>query len=162
MSEQMLSQDIEVVGLDQLMEDVERAGGNIQPLITAALANSTQHAASTIREGTPHATGNLQRSILPEVHYPVGTVRANEPYAADVENGTQPHMPNVSAIEQWLKKKGLPADALWPIVQTIKQQGTKAQPFFAPGVLKAEPYVLEQFDKVADKFVDFLMGRRPE
>lgn len=159
MSDVMLSQNVEVIGLQEFIDDVERAGGDVQPLITAALANATQHSAEEIRSGAPHATGALQRSTLAEVDYPTGFVRVNEDYGSDVEYGTSPHMPNVSAIEQWVKKKGLPSDALWPIVQTIKKRGTRAQPFFAPGVSRSEPYVLSQFAIVADRLMDILTGK---
>ncbi|MFA5999211.1 MAG: hypothetical protein WC747_04300 [Candidatus Babeliales bacterium] len=128
--------------------------------MTAALTNSTTHVQQEVRSRAPHAFGTLQRSVLPEVRYPVGEVSVQESYGRDVEEGTGPHTPPSDAIERWVKKKGLPGSALWPIIKTIEKRGTRAQPFFKPGWEASQSYIGEQFDKVMDKLMSALMGRR--
>lgn len=152
--------NVEVIGLKDLIHDIKKAGGDAEPLVTAALANSTQHVTEEVRQRAPHAFGTLQRSVLPEVRYPVGEVAVNEPYGRDVEEGTGPHTPPHEAIERWAQKKGLPKGVSWAIVNTIKKRGTRAQPFFKPGWEASQNFINEQFDKVTERLVNSLAGRR--
>lgn len=152
--------DIKIEGLDDLIRDMKKAGGDAEPLVTAALTNSTAHAQGEIRQRAPHAFGTLQRSVLAEVNYPEGQVEAQESYASDVEHGTGPHTPPSDAIERWIKKKGLPSNSLWAIIKTIEKKGTRAQPFFAPGWEASQNYISDQFDRVMDRMMSALMGRR--
>ena len=99
-----LATNIEIKGLKELERDLKKAGKDTRPLVTAALANSTEHTKQNIREGAPHAFGTLQRSVLAQVDYPVGEVTVQEKYGIDVEEGTGPHMPPISSIERWVKK----------------------------------------------------------
>ena len=155
-----LAVNVEVVGLNDLIKDIHKAGGNAEPLVSAALTNSTTHAQGEIRSRAPHAFGTLQRSVLAEVRYPTGEVSVQESYGKDVEEGTGPHTPPSDAIERWIKKKGIPSNALWPIIKTIEKRGTKAQPFFKPGWEASQGYINDQFEKVMDKLMSALMGRR--
>ena len=155
-----LAVNVEVVGLNELIRDIKKAGGDAEPLVTAALTNSTTHVQQEVRQRAPHAFGTLQRSVLPEVRYPVGEVSVQESYGRDVEEGTGPHTPPSDAIERWIKKKGLPNSALWPIIKTIEKRGTKAQPFFKPGWEASQEYINSQFERVLDKLISALMGRR--
>ena len=155
-----LAVNVEVEGLNELIRDIKKAGGDAEPLVTAALTNSTTHVQQEVRQRAPHAFGTLQRSVLPEVRYPVGEVSVQESYGRDVEEGTGPHTPPSDAIERWIKKKGLPNSALWPIIKTIEKRGTKAQPFFKPGWEASQEYINSQFERVLDKLISALMGRR--
>ena len=155
-----MAMSVEVKGLNELIRDIKDAGGDAEPLVTGALANSTQHATEEIRSRAPHAFGTLQRSVLPEVNYPTGEVAVNEPYGRDVEEGTGPHTPPHEAIERWAQKKGLPKGVSWAIVNTIKKRGTRAQPFFKPGWEASQNFINEQFDKVTERLVNALVGRR--
>jgi hypothetical protein len=152
--------NVEIVGLKDLISDFKKAGGDAEPLVTAALANSTQHVTENVRAGAPHAFGTLQRSVLPEVRYPVGEVVVNEPYGRDVEEGTGPHAVPHEAIERWAQKKGIPKGISYAIVNSIKKKGTRAQPFFKPGWEKSQAYIEEQFDKVTERLIAVLAGGR--
>lgn len=152
--------NVEIDGLSDLVRDIKKAGGDARPLVTAALANSTQEVVREVRQRAPHAFGTLQRSVLAEVHYPVGEVAVNEPYGKDVEEGTGPHTPPHEAIERWAAKKGLPKGVSWAIVNTIKKRGTKAQPFFKPGWEASQNFINDQFEKVIDRLVNVLARGR--
>lgn len=152
--------NVEVEGLSELVRDIKKAGGDAKPLVQAALANSTQEVTQQVRQRAPHAFGTLQRSVLPEVRYPIGEVAVNEPYGKNVEEGTGPHTPPHAAIERWARKKGLPNGVSWAIVNTIKKRGTKAQPFFKPGWEASQGFISEQFDKVTERLLTALAGRR--
>lgn len=150
--------DVTIDGLPELVRDVKKAGGDAQPLVTAALANATQHVAEEVRSRAPHAFGTLQRSVLAEVRYPYGDVAVNEPYGKDVEEGTGPHAVPHEAIERWAQKKGIPKGISYAIVNSIKKKGTKAQPFFKPGWEASQTYIVDQFDKVTERLVAVLAG----
>jgi len=62
------------------------------------------------------------------VYVPVQTERGF-PYAVAVEYGTKPHMPPVSALALWAKRKGVNP---WAIAYSIKKFGTKPHPFLNP------------------------------
>lgn len=151
-----LAVNVEVEGLAELMRDIKKAGGDAEPLVTGALANSTEHAKQEIRSRAPHAFGTLQRSVLAEVRFPIGEVSVQEAYGVNVEEGTGPHTPPSEAIERWVAKKGIPKSAMWPIIMTIKKRGTKAQPFFKPGWEASQGYIDEQFTKVLDRLMRVL------
>ncbi len=151
---------VEIIGLNDLIRDVKKAGGDAEPLVTAALSNSTTHVQQEVRQRAPHAFGTLQRSVLPEVRYPVGEVVVNESYGRDVEEGTGPHTPPHEAIERWAVKKGIPKGVSWAIVNSIKKKGTRAQPFFKPGWEASQNFIEDQFDKVMDRLVNVLAGGR--
>lgn len=155
-----IAANIEIVGLDDLIRDIKKAGGDAEPLVTAALTNSATHVQQEVRTRAPHAFGTLQRSVLPEVRYPTAEVSVQESYGRDVEEGTGPHTPPSDAIERWIKKRGIPSNALWPIIKTIEKRGTRAQPFFKPGWEASQGYIGDQFDKVMDRLMSVLMGRR--
>ena len=155
-----LAVNVEIDGLNDLIRDIRKAGGDAEPLVTAALTNSSTHVQQEVRGRAPHAFGTLQRSVLPEVHYPTAEVTVQEAYGRDVEEGTGPHTPPSDAIERWIRKKGIPSKALWPIIKTIEKRGTKAQPFFKPGWEASQGYIDDQFQKVMDRMLSVLMGRR--
>lgn len=149
----MSAQNIEIVGLNDLLSDFKKAGGDAKPLVMGALRNSTSHGQRNIRTRAPHAFGTLQRSVLTDIHYPVGEIEVQAKHGPDVEYGTKPHTPPTTAIQRWAKKKGIPGSAVWPIIKTIEKRGTKAQPFFKPGWEASQGYIKEQFDKVADRLL---------
>lgn len=155
-----LSVNVEIVGLKDLIQDFHKAGGDAEPLVTAALANSTEHVTQNVRQRAPHAFGTLQRSVLSEVRYPVGEVVVNESYGRDVEEGTGPHTPPHEAIERWAVKKGIPKGVSYAIVNAIKKRGTKAQPFFKPGWEASQQYIENQFDNVTQRLLAVLSGGR--
>jgi hypothetical protein len=151
---------VEIVGLNDLIKDFHKAGGDAEPLVTGALANSTQHVTENVRQRAPHAFGTLQRSVLPEVRYPMGEVVVNESYGRDVEEGTGPHAVPHEAIERWAQKKGIPKGISYAIVNSIKKKGTRAQPFFKPGWEASQNFIEEQFDKVTERLLSIMAGGR--
>lgn len=154
-----LTTEIKIEGLAELQRDIKKAGGDAKPLVKAALANSAERTKQEMRRRAPHATGTLQRSILPEVKYPIAEVKANENYAAAIEFGSRPHTPPYKAIERWTSKKGIPGSAIWPIIKHIEKKGTKKQPFFVPGYEAAQDYISDQFTKVVDRLMSVLNGK---
>lgn len=148
-----MSLKVEIVGLDDLLRDVKRAGGDAKPLVTAALFNSGNLVQRNVRNRAPHRTGTLQRSILNEVKYPAATVTVNEKYGQYIEQGTRPH--DITPVnKQALYWKG----ALNPY-KKIHHPGTKARPFFGPGVEASHEGIIDQFTKVIERLVREMAGK---
>ena len=145
--------NVEIVGLDKFIADTKRAGANVKPLINAALVNSTNRTQKNIRQRASHKTGALQRSVLTQVDYPHGKVSANEKYAEYVEKGTRPH-----TITPKNKKALFWKGALNPY-KSVHHPGTKAKPFFKPGVEASIQYVQEQFTKVMEIVISQMAGK---
>ena len=143
---------VEIAGLNSLLADVKKAGGNAEPLVRAALFNSATLTQKNIREEAPHKTGNLQRSILTSVDYPSAMVQSQEKYADCVESGTKPHLilPKTKKALFW---KG----ALNPY-KAVHHPGTKANPFFKRGVENSELGVSDIFTKVIERLVREMAG----
>lgn len=94
--------------------------------VSGVLARS----AAQLKSLAPQATGQLARSGRHEMlGDDRGHVIFDTNYAADVHNGRKPGWVDVNAISDWVKVKGLPEVAAYPIASFIKKHGTKAQPW---------------------------------
>lgn len=153
-----LEMNIQVDGLKELIRDVKKAGGEAKPLVTAALTNAANHTQSLQRTRAPHRTGTLQRSILPQVHYPSAEVEVHEKYGLFVEEGTGVYGPRHRVIRPTTAKV-LAFKSGGKMVFARYSKGMKAQPFFKPGWEAAQPFIRSQFDQVTDRLVGFLAGR---
>ena len=148
-----MSLSVEIVGLTDLVKDVKRAGGDAKPLVKAALFNSSREIQRNVRSRAPHRTGTLQRSVLQTIEYPTATVTVDEKYGEYIEKGTRPHL-ITPKNKQALFWKG----ALNPY-KSVKHPGTRANPFFKPGVEESSNYIEDQFMKVIERLVRELAGR---
>jgi len=73
-----------------------------------------------------NATGKLSKSLRNEVSKTAINGYA-EDYSVFVNNRSRPHGFNkvgVDNLREWLKVKGIPEAALWPIIKTIEKEGT--------------------------------------
>ncbi|HWZ65631.1 MAG TPA: HK97-gp10 family putative phage morphogenesis protein [Patescibacteria group bacterium] len=161
--------NIIIHGLDELVKDATNAGLEVKPLMRGMLNNSVSEITARTRKLAPHATGTLQRSIMPERNYPVARVKVNAPYGSYVENGTRPHWPPIGAIAAWAAKKGI-GDAKgyratgkgstpFLIARAISKRGTKAQPFWKPGIEQSVPLIDREMRLVADRLFLRIRGK---
>lgn len=152
-----MSLSVEVVGLDKLMRDVERAGGDARKLTKAAIVNSVNRIQSNARSMAPHRTGTLQRSILTDVNYPEGKVSVGEKYGIYIEEGTGIYAGQGRITPKRAKVLAFTVGGKQMFAASVK--GMKARPFFKPGVEKSADYIADQFVKVIDKLASGLAGR---
>lgn len=148
-----MTMNVQIDGLNELLSDVKKAGIEAKPLVHAALQNSVTIVQRNVRQRAPHRTGALQRSVLTSVSYPSASVEVNEKYGVMVEGGTKAHI-----IKPKNKKALFWKGALNPY-RVVKHPGTKARPFFKPGVEASENSILEQFAKVTERLVKIMAGR---
>lgn len=144
--------NITIEGLDKIIAGAEEAGANLQPLMKAALNKSAATVQGIAREQAPHRTGNLQRSILYQVDYPIANVNVNEKYGLYVETGTAPH-----DIVPKNKKALFWAGAANPY-KIVHHPGTRANPFFARAVEMSQEPVKLIYQEVADTIVTQMAG----
>ena len=89
-------------------------------------------------------TGTLRRSIVGDVRPFVGGVQglvgSNQPHARGNEEGVPPGrwIPEGELLP-WLRRKGIPADAEYPIRLKIFRRGIKAQPYLRPALARIAP-----------------------
>lgn len=141
---------VEVIGLQQFQADVNRAHGNIEPLMKAALQNSAMKIQSEVRSRAPHKTGTLQRSVQAQVSHPHAIVSVNAKHGVWIEKGTRAHeIEPVRAGALYWKGADHP-------VMRVLHPGTKPRPFFEPGVKAALSAVTEQFSRVASTIISQL------
>lgn len=144
---------VEIRGLKELISDVKQAGIDAKPLVKAALTNSASKMQSNIRQRAPHRTGALQRSVQVSMSYPSASVEVLEKYGTMVEYGTPPH------IIKPKNKKALYWKGAHNPYKSVRHPGTKARPFFQPGVDASEEFILQQFTKVAEKLIMIMAGK---
>ena len=148
----MSTLSVQVTGFDDFIKDATQAGLDAEPLTRAALQNSVTRIQSNVRDRAAHRTGALQRSVLTTVDYPSAEVAVEEKYGEFVEYGTAPH-----DIEPTNKKALYWSGAFSP-VKVVHHPGTKAQPFFKPGVDASLTYIDETFTKVMERLVTVMAG----
>lgn len=151
--------NVEFRGLDSLISGCTAAGYDVEPLMRVHIANSVTEITGRTRSLAPHATGTLQRSILPEMSYPTSRVKVNVPYGIFVETGTRPHWPPIDPIRQWASKVGFTGPAFL-VARAIASRGTRAQPFWAPGIEQSLPAINRETVLVANRLMAVLAGRR--
>lgn len=150
--------NITIPGLDKLIADCTAAGMEVKPLVRILLNNSVSEIAGRTRALAPHATGTLQRSILPERTYPAARVKVNVPYGVYVETGTRPHWPPPEPIAAWASKVGFTGSPFL-IARAISRRGTRAQPFWKPGIEQSLPLIRRETKIVGDRLMAELKGR---
>lgn len=153
-----LSYDLQIKGLDDLIRDAKKAGGNADNLIRGAVQNSAGKIQALARAKAPHRTGTLQRSILTEVFAQSGKVYVGEKYGIYFEMGTglygpyhRPIVPKRAKMLAWRDGGSM--------VFAKKVAGIRKQPFFKPAIEEAKPYVKMQFEDARNILVKQLAGK---
>lgn len=153
-----MDMQVQVVGLDKLMADVSKAGGNADSLVTAALVNSTNKVQSNARVLAAHRTGALQNSILPEVRGLNALVKVNEKYGRYIEGGTGIYGPSGMAITP-KRGKALMFTSGGKTIFVKSVKGMRGRPFFKPGIEQSLTYIHQQFQQVLALLTTGLAGR---
>ncbi|WP_020396106.1 hypothetical protein [Thiolinea disciformis] len=106
-------------------------------LVNEVLQRSTyQIAARTaaqVQPLAPHATGQLARSIRPIRTATGADVLMDTAYAQAVHDGRKAgyrsDLEDLSDLSAWMRVKGIPESALYPIARQLQRFGTKPVPF---------------------------------
>lgn len=98
--------------------------------------------ARAINTGALRKSWHIQKATQASMEARVGTNLVPH-YGPDVEYGTRPHRPPISALKQWAKRKLHNEAAAYPIAKKIARRGTSGRHIFAKGTNDAA-HVLEQ------------------
>lgn len=151
---------IEVTGIDKLEEKFNHIKSDLSG---GALVSGMQKAVNLVlrdaKQGAPVFTGALKSSIIGEVrtngmsqfNTVEGIVGSNLRYAAAAENGSIPHFPPVSALQQWAERHGANA---FVIARAISRKGTKGSHFLQNSVDKNRDAVIDIIDKTVGEIVN--------
>lgn len=59
-----------------------------------------------------------------------------------------------AAISEWMRSKGIPSEALWPIMAKIMRVGIEPQPFMYPAYVEVKGYLDKNIDQVIQRWLD--------
>ena len=104
------------------------------------------------RGGGEGLQASIRYQIYPTAGEVTGVISSPLSYVEAVEIGTRPHMPPVSALEEWAASKGLSA---WAVAKSIAKHGTKGQWMFKKGFAASEPML----ERIADSAVSRILQR---
>ena len=104
------------------------------------------------RKKAPSDTGRLRSDIRPFFFSEglIAEINTSVEHAPSVEFGTGPHKSSRGAakfkrsIERWARRHGIPEEAVFPIMQKIREEGTRAKPFLRPSFDVEAPKYLKR------------------
>lgn len=74
--------------------------------------------------------------------------------AEKFRNGTKKYGDFKEAIAIWMRQKGIPEEAIWPIMAKIMNVGIEPRPFMYPSMKEVEKTLPKDIDKVIQRFLD--------
>lgn len=158
----MPSFSIQIQGLDQLLKDADRLGGQFPQLMYQTMVKSVtkvKNAARTVRPGSfKNRSGNLRRSISGRVDSAargVVFVGSSAPYGVYVESGTTPHMIYPT------KRRFLAFEINGKVVfaRKVKHPGSRPFPFMEPAFRETAPQIIDEYAKLGTVIVNRLAGK---
>ena len=144
---------IQIEGLDKLEKKLKNIK-EVREQMGRAMFLATNTMKNKARSIVPVDTGALRRSIRNEVSYRgnivEGIIGPTEPYGADVEFGTHPHLVSAKILEKWARKRGLNP---WAVASSIKRKGTKKHPYMEPTFEQTRDKVIAFFKEFIDNLL---------
>lgn len=146
----MATYGVEITGLDEITSAFKKAPAIVKKYGNEAIKKSVLTLLAHAREEAPVDQGFLRG---PGMQFSFGELTGllenKAPYAMYVHEGTQPHYVPISAIQGWADRHGIPA---FLVQRSIKQKGTKAQPFFKDSIEASQ----SQIDKFFNDALDYI------
>jgi HK97 gp10 family phage protein len=120
----------------------EKVKENLDKAVPWAINSIMAACIKDAKSKVPVSTSTLQGSIRMEPARKIAGIWTgawgsyNCKYAIFVERGSSPHKTSegqdafIASVTEWCRHKGI--ENPWPIIQKIRKNGTKAQPFLRP------------------------------
>jgi len=158
---------IEIKGLQELMDRFGQFDEIAVDEFRAAMGISVETVAKLAREKAPVNLGSLRASITGKVQgggvvtQVEGVVGAYVPYARVMEEGADPHWPNMANLHFWVVRKlglkGVEAErATFLIARAISRRGLKGHHYMRDGLSEAEPKIKAEFERAVERIVEKL------
>ncbi|MBP9781693.1 hypothetical protein KBC89_03490 [Candidatus Woesebacteria bacterium] len=156
-----MSFSIRIEGLDQLIKDADRAGGELPSLMMQTMVKAVtlvKNSAREIRDGSfKNRTGTLRRSITGDPQSASrGRVYVDQDYGIYVEEGTRPHTILPKAGKRFLAFK---VDGRMVFARRVNHPGSKPYPFMEPAYRESAPKILEEYAKIGERLVATMAGK---
>lgn len=128
----------------------------VKKFITLGLkrgADIVQHKEATeVPRGVSGSLAKSLKQVVTDIAAVIGPDHKLN-YPLYVVKGTKPHMPPVDAITAWADAKGINP---WALAMSIKQKGTKANPFVERTYKASKPEVLATWLETTKLIRDFI------
>ena len=115
--------------------------------VRKALLQTGHYAIGQTKERTPSDRGRARNSfgnpVVDRKAMPRWVkIGSNLPYIRDLEFGTRPHWPPLSALQPWARRHGFPAGNVgaFLVARVISQKGTKAHHMLRDGIKATGPF----------------------
>ena len=149
----------QIKGLDTLIRDAEKVGGQLPSLLYQTMAKVTTIAKNKAREIRPgsfkNRTGTLRRSIDRDVQSAArGVVYANEKYGEFVEFGTSPHV----IVPKSKKMLAFKVNGQMVFARRVNHPGSKPYPFMEPAFRETIPMAIDEYANVGEIIVKSRAG----
>ncbi len=159
--------EISVDGLEEAMARFDAFDDVALDEFRKAMGLSVQIVGKYAREKAPVNLGKLRASITGKVQdggigvFVEGIVGAYQPYGQVMEEGADPHWPNMANLHFWVVRKlGLEGaaalQATFLIARAISRRGLKGRYYMRDGMAQAEPEVQRQFEDAVRRIVERL------
>lgn len=147
---------VQIDGMNRLQKIVQKYPAVSEKYVNAAINKSLVRIMGAEKQTAPFGvSGILRDNWQVNMGRFTGTLVSLAPYAADVEYGTAPHMPNITELTPWAAKKGIP---VWAVAMSIKKYGTKPNPFFQKAVDSVTDSIEGDFQDAIDSCLSELTG----
>lgn len=172
----MATLGVNIKGLDQVLKKFGKAG---QKELLSEISDELQVAAQDGRNRAvakaPVNSGILRAGIEVEgkdltwIWYTVAEYAGYQEFGTKTKVDVPPEMSSEAdkfrngkgsygdfkvAIMDWMRAKGIPAQALYPIMAKIMKVGIDPQPFMYPSLKEVEKYLPGEIDKVIQRYLD--------
>jgi len=163
----MMDVTVEIKGLQELMDRFERFDEIAVDEFRSAMGVAVEVTGKLAREKAPVNLGHLRASITGKVQgggivtEVEGIVGAYQPYAQVMEEGADPHWPNMGNLHYWVVRKlglkGVEAErATFLIARAIASRGLKGRHYMRDGLEEAEPKIVTEFEQAVERIVSKL------
>lgn len=149
---------VQIEGADNLQQALNRVQTNVAKHVVDAMnttalviQNSLKaetKSAKAVNTGTLRNSWQIKRATTQTLTAEVGTNLVPH-YAPDVEYGTRPHKPPISALTQWAKRKLHNEAAAYPIARKIARRGTTGRRIFKKSTSGAPAELEKQIAQAA-------------
>lgn len=176
-----MSRGIEIKGLAELTKRFKEVPEKVKQQVEIATYLNAEECADNAKSNAPVDMGALRQGIRAQKlgkkvfrgYRVVANADGRSPYAPYVEFGTgryvsvPPELARVASrfkgkspgtfaeafenIARWAKRKGIPRDAVYPIIMAILRNGTKPKPFIYPAFVRQRKQFINDVEKVVDR-----------
>ena len=166
----MITAEVNTKQLQRALRKLEQAGSEIRVKGELEIERSARIIESQAKRNAPTGASNrlktsidvrgskLTREVFTDVKYApymefgtkskVEIPPGLEGYAMQFKGGGGSFEDFEASIKRWAQLKGIPDEAVYPIMMSILHKGVKAQPFLFPAFFAEQPQLLKRLKKV--------------